>query len=522
MSLWNIYFLSKLFLHYRGSLSFSLVWNLAFILLLVLPTPALWKNRPWVNRLRLTCEVLLAFALYWRESYLPALSTALDFSTSDGLEFDPVYIAQLLWGFVDPWACAATAAIAAIIWYCWKARWVRLTPVTALLMLGVLVSTLRAPRGEMDAKLFAFFEKEADRKATFPKRAAEPFDMVFLHFCSFGWDDVAEAANGNNPIVDRFDHVFTRFNSVTSYSGPATIRLMRSRCGQTTHASLYEPIQEDCSLFGSLQNLGYKNYTLLNFSANTMQFHTTLADNGATPPLSTKDLPPELISYGKFEIASNYASLDRWLSVRKKSPEDRAAVYFNSLTFHSGNHHDEAGWWKTPRKDIFAHSVEKVAEDLDRIYAKLEASGRRTVVFLIPEHGMALRGTKIQAPDMRDIPLPQITNVPFGVKFIGPGAKREAQKVYSQPVSYLALAHLVSRFITTPPFALPSERLAKMMDSVPQTPFVAENATAAVLALKNEYYLKDKSGTWRQLPPDIAWLPADTRPASRIIAGASR
>ena len=43
---------------------------------------------------------------------------------------------------------------------------------------------------------------------------------------------------------------------------------------------------------------------------------------------------------------------------------------------------------------------------------ELEASGRRAVVVLVPEHGAALRGDSAQIAGLREIPTPAITLVP--------------------------------------------------------------------------------------------------------------
>lgn len=39
------------------------------------------------------------------------------------------------------------------------------------------------------------------------------------------------------------------------------------------------------------------------------------------------------------------------------------------------------------------------------------------MVVVVPEHGGALKGDRMQISGLRDIPSPSITNVPAGVKF---------------------------------------------------------------------------------------------------------
>jgi len=56
---------------------------------------------------------------------------------------------------------------------------------------------------------------------------------------------------------------------------------------------------------------------------------------------------------------------------------------------------------------------------LDAFLANLDKSGRRVMVLVVPEHGAALEGDRMQMSGLRDIPSPSITHVPVGIKFVG-------------------------------------------------------------------------------------------------------
>src|SRR4030095_11440414 len=43
----------------------------------------------------------------------------------------------------------------------------------------------------------------------------------------------------SHPLFASFDIVLKRFNAVSTYSGPAVIRLLRAGCGQPRHPVLY-------------------------------------------------------------------------------------------------------------------------------------------------------------------------------------------------------------------------------------------------------------------------------------------
>jgi hypothetical protein len=56
-----------------------------------------------------------------------------------------------------------------------------------------------------------------------------------INICSLSWADVDAAGLMSHPLWSHFDIQFKDFNSATSYSGPAAIRLLRASCGQTSH-----------------------------------------------------------------------------------------------------------------------------------------------------------------------------------------------------------------------------------------------------------------------------------------------
>ena len=60
-----------------------------------------------------------------------------------------------------------------------------------------------------------------------------------------------------------------------------------------------------------------------------------------------------------------------------------------------------------------------VLNDMATFVRQLEQSGRKAVVVVVPEHGAALLGDRMQIPGMREIPSPSITHVPVGIKLVG-------------------------------------------------------------------------------------------------------
>ncbi|STT82569.1 cellulose biosynthesis protein BcsG [Klebsiella pneumoniae] len=106
------------------------------------------------------------------------------------------------------------------------------------------------------------------------------------------------------------------------------------------------------------------------------------------------------------------AVLNRWLKTEEASSNPRNATFYNTLPLHDGNHFP--GQSKTADYKVRA---QKLFDDLDNFFTELEKSGRKVMVVVVPEHGGALKGDKMQVSGLRDIPSPSITNVPTAVKF---------------------------------------------------------------------------------------------------------
>lgn len=90
----------------------------------------------------------------------------------------------------------------------------------------------------LDDWLSKFYADQTNQQVKFPDALApdqKPFDLIFLNICSLAKDDLVASGINLQAFEKHFDIVYENFNSATSYSGPATIRLLRSACGQRSH-----------------------------------------------------------------------------------------------------------------------------------------------------------------------------------------------------------------------------------------------------------------------------------------------
>jgi hypothetical protein len=140
--------------------------------------------------------------------------------------------------------------------------------------------------------------------------------------------------------------------------------------------------------------------------------------------------------------------------------------------------------------------------ELKDFFSEVERSGRKAVVVFVPEHGAALTGTKMQAKDVREIPIPPIATLPVAVKLIGKGfyAAQPGPQVITKPASLQALAWLIAEFLRHNPYNRDARKPELIASEIPVTDFMAENENAAVMRAGLGYIYRQKDGNWSPLP----------------------
>ena len=514
---WNLYFIAKLALFAMGLMGFHVVENLVFaIVLAAMSVPAARRFRPWIG-------VPVAIALLYYDSWLPGFSRVV---ATAGLvsSFSGAYLAELAGRFVNWKVIAALVVLAGVFVAARRFARLDVPVVLAMLILPFVLAqpsgvaspaTEAAAGGKADAKdgakaeapkspdavVAEFFAREKARSVSFakPADAAPPFDVIFLHVCSMSWDDLEATGMDKHTLLDSFDIVLKRFNSVSTYSGPAAIRFLRAPCGQSTHKELYTPTAEQCQLMPALQAAGLETQVVLNHDGHFDDFLKFVQAQGAkAAPLPLAGVAAPQRSFDDSRIYDDGAMLAKWLDARGKSPAPRAAVYYNTVSLHDGNRLVADPGKKS--MESYKQRLGKVLDDLDGFMKKLAASGRRAVVVLVPEHGVALRGDAAQIAGLREIPTPAITLVPAMVKVIGPDAKRNGDVLtVNEPTSYLAVSHIVAQMLAKPPFGALGFAAGDYTNGLPATEFVSEGEAAMVIRRGNSYLLQLERDPWKEL-----------------------
>ncbi|AGB80507.1 cellulose synthase operon protein YhjU [Serratia sp. FGI94] len=530
---WNYYFLIKFGLLWFGYLNFHPLANLVFMAFLLMPIPSLRLHR-WRHWL----AVPIGIALFYHDTWLPGLSSILS-QGSQLAGFSADYLLELVTRFIN-WQMVG-AAFVALIGYLFLSQWVRVTvfTVAALVWLNLLAvggpafsllpsapSTAATPppattptsgAGEADgqqpvvngpptsanltAYLDQFYQLEKKRATAFPTSLpadAQPFDLLVINICSLAWSDIEASGLQNHPLWSKMDIMFDNFNSATAYSGPASIRLLRASCGQTSHRDLYQPVNQQCYLFDNLGKLGFKEQLMMDHSGVFGDYLKELRAQGdmQAPLMSQAGIGNELASFDGEPIYNDLQLLNRWLEQQKNGGEARTATFFNLIPLHDGNR--AVGSKKTAE---YAPRAQQLFDQLNTFLDQLEKSGRKVMVVIVPEHGAALVGDKMQMSGLRDIPSPSITHIPVGIKLVGMSAAHPGSPLQVKtPSSYLAISELVARLVDGKAFSADRVDWQTLTQGLPQTAPISENDNAVVMEYQGKIYIRLNGGDWVPYP----------------------
>ncbi|MBH1664661.1 cellulose biosynthesis protein BcsG [Stenotrophomonas maltophilia] len=521
---WNRYFLSKVVLAWMGALDLKILPNLLFLAALLVPLP--WR---WARITRTVVAVPVAVVLYYQDTWWPPFQRLL--AQPGVLDFSADYWLELAQRFIN-WQMVAVLVLLVVAYLLLK-PWLRITTLSVLGMLGMAVVALPLPAGlnwgtsqataatggadaaagaagalapasneTLNAWLAAFYQQQSGLKTVFPAPAsAAPFDVIILNICSLAWSDLDEVGMRQNTLLDHMDLIFDDFNSATAYSGPAAIRLLRASCGQTSHTALFDPVPAECQLFSNLQRLGFQSELAMNHDGHFDNFIGELSQYGGLQarPMDISAFPRALVAFDKSPLRRDGDVLNAWWKQRQAEQAQQVALFYNTISLHDGNRIGGADG-RANAADYKARA-QMVLGDMAGFVEAVERSGRRAMIVVVPEHGAALHGDRMQIPGMREIPSPSITHVPVGVKLVGMGTPASGgPRHVPEPSSYLALSELVSRV-----YALNAQSPSgardwdSLLQGLPRTPSVSENEGAKVI---------DYGGKpWLQLQGSQAWNP---------------
>ena len=520
LGVWNVYFIIAFALAAFGYIELNLLGNALLMAWLLLPV-----GPKWLRILRGTLGVAAAAVLLYSESWLPGVDSIL--ANKGGIAgFSLLYMAEFALDFIN--VKMVGWGLLVFLGYFLVRRYVRVTFFTIVYFLGAVtmpwvqsILPERAPvvtadaggqtneaaapakTGKADAKAVgewydAFLAYEHDRRARFPNGLSEkdtPFDILLLSICSVSNDDLAVSQLDQHPLFKEFNIRFDSFNAATAYSGPALLRLLNGACGQPSHSELYGERRPECEIMTRLGTLGYSQRLLMDHSGEYDNFLQSMRDKaGVTATLDNAKYPTRYMGFDDEEIADSLAVLRHWQRTQVKSKAGRTATLINFIALHDGNRLPGRG-----RAEPFKPRAQEMSDNIRTFLRELERSGRKTMVVIVPEHGAAVRGDKIQVPRLRDIPTMRISRVPVMVKFVGlKGMPNEPIHVTGN-TSYLALTSLIGKTLETDYFSKDGGTvpLEQLVHDLPQTNPVSENGTVQTLEYQGREYFRQNGGEWK-------------------------
>lgn len=520
LGVWNVYFIIAFALAAFGYIELNLLGNALLMAWLLLPV-----GPKWLRILRGTLGVAAAAVLLYSESWLPGVDSIL--ANKGGIAgFSLLYMAEFALDFIN--VKMVGWGLLVFLGYFLVRRYVRVTFFTIVYFLGAVtmpwvqsILPERAPvvtadaggqtneaaapakTGKADAKAVgewydAFLAYEHDRRARFPNGLSEkdtPFDILLLSICSVSNDDLAVSQLDQHPLFKEFNIRFDSFNAATAYSGPALLRLLNGACGQPSHSELYGERRPECEIMTRLGTLGYSQRLLMDHSGEYDNFLQSMRDKaGVTATLDNAKYPTRYMGFDDEEIADSLAVLRHWQRTQVKSKAGRTATLINFIALHDGNRLPGRG-----RAEPFKPRAQEMFDNIRTFLRELERSGRKTMVVIVPEHGAAVRGDKIQVPRLRNIPTMRISRVPVMVKFVGlKGMPNEPIHVTGN-TSYLALTSLIGKTLETDYFSKDGGTvpLEQLVHDLPQTNPVSENGTVQTLEYQGREYFRQNGGEWK-------------------------
>jgi cellulose synthase operon protein YhjU len=511
MTLWNLYFIIKLYLFAGGHLQPVWLANIAFAL--TLAASASLRHRGW-RVLRNLAGLAIGIPLMYREANVPPFSRVIEeFGNLTTFSFG--YWLELAQRFVPP--MLLLTALGVLVGYLIVNRWLRVATFVLVALVAIplwqegsavyaslqsgpataAANTRAVQPLDHNAALSAFRTQESQRQVSFGHLGADAntqFDVIVLHICSLSWDDLDAVKARNHPMLSHFDYLFTNFSTAASYSGPAAIRVLRASCGQQAHADLYKDAPQQCHLLAELAQAGYTPQTMLNHDGHFDNFLQLVQDNVGVPNvpmIPNTSAPIAMHAFDGSPIRDDYATLANWYAQRAGTPGP-VALYYNTISLHDGNRLPNSSLSSI---DSYPQRVNKMMSDFDRFADLIAASGRRAVIVFVPEHGAALRGDANQVAGLREIPTPRVIHGPAGVRLVGFQGNHGPTTVIDSPSSFLAIAQLLSNLVSNSPFK-PGVTLPQYAANLPQTQMVGENEGTVTMKTASGYVVKTPDGVW--------------------------
>lgn len=509
---WGFVFLTKVALAWQGYLDFELAANLAIIGVLVVPL-----RYSTLNGLRhISVAVLLAGLTYY-ESSLPPFTSVLD-NLKQMAQFSFGYWLEIIGRYVT--MTMISWLVIAWVVYLYIANLIRVTPVTIAVVvvyglwggsaepeLSVATTTTDSvtTNESIDAnqQLNNFYQSQDVTRQLSSSIERSSFsssntDILLLNICSLSWQDLAFSGLLEHPVLQDADMILTQYNSVSSYSGPAALRVLQASCGQKPHGELFSPARQ-CLLAEQLESLNLSPQLFMNHNGEFDDFASLITKNGGLKyePADRTDTPASMLSFDGSVIYDDFTVIDDWLSDTRTSS---AFGFYNSISLHDGNRLLGS---QLQSFDSYAQRSKRLLDDIAKVMQKIEQQQRNLLLLIVPEHGAGTVSDGMQLRGVREFPTPALTHVPVLMKWFGSNQYQGETIKVDHVTNQLALSELIYSTLAQRPYAddgqYDPEAVAKQLSEVD---WVAENKAVKVIHHNSQWLLKLGTENWVPFTPD--------------------
>ena len=526
LGVWSFYFLLKIGAGIFGYIELNLLWNIVLFFFLVVPVqPRSLKIA------RQLIAIIAAVILFYQETNLPPFTRLID-QWQLVSSFSVLYLIELIGRFIAIEAIAVF--LVAMIVFAYLRKIIRMTTLTLVLLIIYPVLPQFAPApiytspsaqvtsapmlaiqrgsGDPDAILTRFYAQQSQIRLSPPSVANPNFDILMLNVCSLSWQDLQQFDLLDHPLWAQADIMLSNFYTGSSYSGPATLRLLQASCGHVPHRQLFEP-EGECMINEQLAALGFDAEIRMNHSGAFDNFLRQIRELGGMQDaqvVSPEQFPIAMSGFDQAPIRSDSAIFTDWLDTLGETPK---FTFYNTMSLHDGN---RLSGFRGNSMASYRTRAKALLDDALQLFQDIEASGRNVLVVMVPEHGSGLQGDRMQLPGMREIPTPELTHVPVLFKLFGEGVSGVADGAGSAGLNTAAsgtrahelvqighatgpsaIAEVIYEIIRQQPFAGGSYRPAEIAGAVNETLPVLENDRVIMLNVEGQFLLQINNGEWR-------------------------
>lgn len=506
LGLWSFYFLAKSIAAFTGYIELDLMLNLGLVALIMLPL----QNRAW-KFLRQTVAFAMALSLVYYESFLPPFERLL--AQWDAVQsFNFTYQLELIGRLFDHYVVASIFVFSIVYLYLRKifnmttlslaalilATWTTQSPNRDLEVTPLYASQSQkdgassAAENTPDAALQQFYEQQRRLRRTTPIQSSSlNVDILLLNICSLSWQDLQISGLDQHSVLSQADITLTNFYSGSSYSGPATIRLLRSTCGHEPHDALFSSSAE-CALGDLLPSNDWQHEIRMNHQGDFDNYLDLIKARGGMSNAALFDLAsvPEIMrGFDQMPVYSDDIILRDWSNTR---PENQSSfTLYNSISLHDGN---QLFGFRGNSMASYQARASLLLDNIQTLFDRVKLSNRPTIIVLAPEHGAGLQGDRFQIAGMRELPTPALTHVPVMFYFLNMNTSDAVR--FDEVTGPTAVGQVLTQSVEQLTATDVQLDLSRIIREITPNVIIGENEAAVMFEFNREVLIRTRVGNW--------------------------